>query len=180
MTYIKINDELDLVTTVAEPIFQGENLSKSFTFLVPEQVGDLSVASSLAYLVYIRADGHADIVYLKREKEKYNDDYYQYIISIPERVTRYPGEIVFWIEFYSGRASNPIVVKTGSCVANVIEAHSSGDRIDDNELSIIYQLHSKLVEATEGVSLSDNDVIVFSDTGETIEPSQDDDDIILF
>lgn len=163
MTYIKIDENLNLVTTVAEPIFQGENLSKSVTFLVPKTVGDLSVESSLAYLVYIRADGHADIVYLQRKDEMYDDDYYQYVVPIPERVTRYAGEILLWLEFYSGQASNPIIVKTGPDVMHVTEHHASGDRIDDRELTAIYQLHSKLVEATSDVSLSDNEIILFGD-----------------
>lgn len=179
MTYIKVDDNLDLVVTVAEPIFQGENLSKSVTFLVPKKVGELYAAAALAYLVYIRADGHADIVYLKRETEMYDDDYYQYIVTIPERVTRYAGEIVLWLEFYSGRASNPVIVKTGSTVMNVIEHHASADRIDDRELSIIYQLHSKLVEATDDIKLSDNEVILF-DENQQSPNIQTDPGIIIF
>lgn len=179
MTYIKVNDELDLVTTVAEPLFQGENMSKSVTFLVPKKIGELHTVASLAYLVYIRADGHADIVYLKRETEMYDDDYYQYVVPIPERVTRYAGEIVFWLEFYSGRASNPVIVKTGTNVMNVIEHHASGDRIDDRELSVIYQLHSKLVEATEDVRLSDNEVIIFDDNQSSVNTDAGD-GVIIF
>ena len=127
----------------------------------------------------MRADGHADIVYLDRETEMYDDDYYQYIVPIPERVTRYAGEIVFWLEFYSGRASNPVIVKTGSNVMNVIEHHASGDKIDDRELSIIYQLHSKLVEATEDIRLSDNEVLIFDDN-QSAGNTESGDGVIVF
>ena len=162
MTYIKIDDNLDLITTVAEPVYQGENFSKSVTFLVPEMVGDVNPLSSLAYLVYIRADGHPDIVYLEREEEKYNEDYYQYVVPIPEFVTRYPGEIVLWIEFYSGRASDPVILKTGTTVMHVTEHNSVLENtLGDNQVTALYQLSTKVVEIHDGVDVADNDVIIF-------------------
>lgn len=162
MTYIKIDDNLDLVTTVADPVYQGENFSKSVTFLVPEITGILNPLASLAYLVYIRADGHPDIVYLEREEEKYNEDYYQYIVPIPESVTRYPGEIVFWIEFYSGRASEPVVLKTGAEVMHITEHESVlENKLGDNQVTALYQLATKVVEIHDGVDVADNDVILF-------------------
>ena len=162
MTYIKIDDNLDLITTVAEPIYQGDNFSKAVTFLVPEIVGELNPLHSLAYLIYIRADGHPDIVYLEREEEKYNEDYYQYIVPIPEFVTRYPGEIVLWLEFYSGKASDPKVLKTGTNVMHVTEHISvSENKLGDNHLTALYQLSAQLAEAFGDVTLTDNEVILF-------------------
>lgn len=163
MIYIKMNDDMSLVTTVAEPIYQGENFSKKVSFLVPMMIGEepMDVKTTLAYLVYIRADGHPDIVYLEREEEMYNEDYYQYIVPIPETVTRYPGELVLWLEFYSGLASNPIVTRTGTNVMHIIEHPTVVDSLQDSQVTAIYQLSSKILDTEDDVTPTYNDVILF-------------------
>ena len=161
MTYVKVNDELDLAITEAEPIYQGENFSKSVTFIVPKIVSELDIKSTIAYLVYIRADGHPDIVYLEREEEDYNDDYYQYIVPIPETVTRYPGEIVFWLEFFAGLASNPTVLRTGTSGLHIIEHPTVTDSLTDSQVTAIYQLSARIIDTEDDVTPTYKDVILF-------------------
>ena len=161
MNYIKVNNDLTLTITEYEQIFQGENLSKSITFLVPKIVGELDIKSMIAYLVYIRADGHPDIVCLEREEEDYNDDYYQYIVPIQETVTRYPGEIVFWLEFFAGLASNPTVLRTGTSGLHIIEHPTVTDSLTDSQVTAIYQLSARILDTEDDVTPTYNDVILF-------------------
>lgn len=162
MTYIKIEDgSLDLIITAIEPIYQGENFSKSVTFLVPAELNGREMKSMLAYLIYIRADGHPDIVYLERDENMYNEDYYQYTISIPEVVTRYPGEVTFWIEFFTGLASNPVVLKTGASMIHILEHPTSADSLIDSQVSAIYQMSAKILDKEDDITPTQNDVILF-------------------
>lgn len=43
MIYIKLDDDLSLSITVNEPIRRGDNLSRTITYLVPKQVGEIDM-----------------------------------------------------------------------------------------------------------------------------------------
>ncbi len=75
MFYIKLNNTMDLVITVREPIYRGDHLNQKLTFLVPKQVGVIDMAAAAVYASYVRADSTADMDLLKRENELYNDTY---------------------------------------------------------------------------------------------------------
>ena len=161
MTYIKVNNDLTLTVTEAEVIYQGENLSKSVTFLVPKVLNDMEVRATIAYLIYIRADGHPNIALLEREEEDYNGDYHQYIVTLSEAVTRYPGEVTLWIEFFSGLASAPTILRTGPCGVRITEHPTVSDSITDSQIAAIYQLSTKILETEDDITPTYNDVILF-------------------
>ena len=66
MIYIKLDDSMNLVITVNEPIYRGDNLNQKIIYLIPLQVGEIDMLTATPYLSYIRADGVADIVRLER------------------------------------------------------------------------------------------------------------------
>lgn len=60
MFYIKLDENMDLVTTVREPLFRGDNLNRKLVYLIPLTVGDIDMLTAYVYLNYIRADGEPD------------------------------------------------------------------------------------------------------------------------
>lgn len=97
MIYIKLDESMNLVMTVNEPIYRGDNLNQKITYLIPLQVGEVDMLTATSYLSYIRADGVADIVRLERTEEKYKEAYYQYVFPVSCRLSRYPGEVCTWL-----------------------------------------------------------------------------------
>ena len=73
MIYIKLDESMNLVMTVNEPIYRGDNLNQKITYLIPLRVGEVDMLTATPYLSYIRADGVADIVRLERTEEKYKE-----------------------------------------------------------------------------------------------------------
>ena len=107
MIYIKLDDSMNLVITVNEPIYRGDNLNQKIIYLIPLQVGEIDMLTATPYLSYIRADGVADIVRLERQSEKYKEAYYQYVFPVSCRLTKFPGEVCSWLQIFSGTPSNP-------------------------------------------------------------------------
>lgn len=144
MFYIKLEDSMDLVITVREPLFRGDNLNRKIVYLIPLKVGDIDVLSASVYLNYIRADGVADVVILERMEEMYNESYYQYTFPINCKLTKYPGEVCTWIQFFAGTPSNPNIQKTGECVLQIQSSKNIDDYLCDHQLTAIYQLQKQI------------------------------------
>ena len=77
MFYIKLDENMDLVITVREPLFRGDNLNRKLVYLMPLTIGDIDMLTAYVYLNYIRADGVADVVVMERMEEMYNESYYR-------------------------------------------------------------------------------------------------------
>lgn len=43
MIYIKLDDSMNLVITVNEPIYRGDNLNQKIIYLIPLQVGEIDM-----------------------------------------------------------------------------------------------------------------------------------------
>lgn len=93
MLYIKLDDDMNLVITVNEPIYRGDNLSRKITYLIPTIVGEIDMLTASVFLNYIRADGVVDVVVLERSEEPYNESYLQYTFPVNCKLTKYPGEV---------------------------------------------------------------------------------------
>lgn len=148
MIYIKLDDSMNLVITVNEPIYRGDNLNQKIIYLIPLQVGEIDMLTATPYLSYIRADGVADIVRLERQNEKYKEAYYQYVFPVSCRLTKFPGEVCSWLQIFSGTTSNPTIAKSGECLLYVEESKNMDDYICDHQLSAIYEMQKK-TEDTE-------------------------------
>ena len=91
--YIKLDEGMNLVVTVNDAIYRGDNLNRKIIYLIPLTVGEIDILTAKVYLSYIRADGVPDIVILERMDEKYKESYYQYTLPVTCKLTKYPGEI---------------------------------------------------------------------------------------
>lgn len=151
MIYIKLDDSMNLVITVNEPIYRGDNLNQRIIYLIPLQVGDVDMLTATPYLSYIRADGVADIVRLERTEEKYKEAYYQYALPVSCRLSKYPGEICTWLQIFSGTPSNPTIAKSGECLLYVEDSKNMDDYICDHQLSAIYALQKQTETAENDV-----------------------------
>ena len=54
MIYIKLDDSMNLVITVNEPIYRGDNLNQKIIYLIPLQVGEIDMLTATPYLSCIR------------------------------------------------------------------------------------------------------------------------------
>lgn len=163
MFYIKLDENMDLVITVREPLFRGDNLNRKLVYLIPTMVGEIDMLTAYAYLNYIRADGVADVVVLERMEEMYNESYYQYTLPVTSKLTKYPGEVCTWMQIYTGTPSNPSIQKTGECMLQIQESKNMDDYLCDHQVTAIYQLQKQLEDGgTSGDSGDDA-----GDTGDT-------------
>lgn len=144
MFYIKLDDNMDLVITVREPIYRGDNLNQKIRYLLPFKVEDIDILTAYVYLNYIRADGTPDVVPLERLEDRYNESYYQFTFPVEHKFTRYAGEICTWLQIYTGDPSNPITAKSGECVIRVQDSKDIDDYIGDTVLTAIYKLHKEV------------------------------------
>lgn len=154
MFYIKLDDQNDLVITAREPIFRGDSLNHKIIFLIPHKVGELDILTSTIYLTYIRADETADVVLLERMEQDYNESYYQYTFPVDCAMTRYPGELVMFLQIFSGPYNNPSISKSGECYLQVMASTNMDEYISDRNLSLIDQMQRYMdskVEKTETV-----------------------------
>lgn len=154
MFYIKLDDQNDLVITTREPIFRGDNLNRKIIFLIPHKVGELDTLASTIYLTYIRADETADVVLLERMEQEYNESYYQYTFPVDCSMTRYPGQLIMFLQIFSGHYQNPSISKSGECYLQVMASTNMDEYISDRNLSLISQMRrymDKKVENTETV-----------------------------
>lgn len=149
MLYIKLDDDMNLVITVNEPIYRGDNLSRKITYLIPTMVGEIDMFTASVFLNYICADGVADVVVLERSDEPYNDSYLQYTFPVNCKLTKYPGEICTWMQIYTGTPSNPVIAKSGECMLQVQESKNMDDYLCDHQMTALYQLTHTMNTAIE-------------------------------
>ena len=149
--FIKLDADMNLIITVNEPIYRGDNLNQKIVYLIPLTVGEIDILTASVYLSYIRADGVADIVILERLEEKYRDAYYQYILPVTCKLTKYPGEVCTWLQFYSGTPSNPTIAKSGECLLFVQESKSMDQYLEDCHTTALYQLEKRMDDGFESV-----------------------------
>ena len=151
MIYIKLDESMNLVTTVYEPIYRGDHLNKKIVYLVPLQVGDIDVQTAVVYLSFVRADGEADIVMLDRQEDLHNETYFQYTLPVTCKLSKYAGEVLTWMQIYSGSASDPVVAKSGENVIRVLESKNMDDYIgdwrSDKVLTALYQMKKQTDDA---------------------------------
>lgn len=146
MTYITLNSGMDLIVTKRDTIYRGDNMADAITFLLPLKVGNLDTLSTTVFLSYIRADGTPDIVVLEPEDEMYDANHYKYVLPVTCKLSRYPGDVCMWLQFYSGDPDSPAIAKSGECTIKILNSKSMDDCLCDHQLSAIYQIKKQLDE----------------------------------
>ena len=142
--YIKLDEGMNLVVTVNDAIYRGDNLNRKIIYLIPLTVGEIDILTAKVYLSYIRADGVPDIVILERMDEKYKESYYQYTLPVTYKLTKYPGEICTWLQIYTGTPSNPTISKSGECMLYVQESKNMDECLCDHQVTALYQLQKAM------------------------------------
>ena len=148
MIYIKLDENRDLVMTVSEPIYLGDNLNQKIVYLIPLQVGEIDMKAAIPYLSYIRTDGVVDIVRLDKKEGTYKDAYYQYELPVSCKLSECPGDICTWMQIFAGTPSNPTIAKSGECVLHVNNSKNMDDYVCDHHLSAMYAMQ-KQIDAAE-------------------------------
>lgn len=176
MFYIKLDDEMNLVITINEPIYRGDNLNQKITYLVPLRVGNVDMLTATVYLNYIRSDGTPDVVMLDRQEEKYNESYFKYLLPVTCKLSKYAGEVCTWMQIYSGDVSNPTIAKSGECVLRVLESKDMDEYLGDRTVTALYQLKKQMENEFETVENSIDaliaekaDNIVFNEEDSTLQ-----------
>ena len=149
MTYIMLTDDMRLVVTKKDNIYRGDNMNKSIVFLLPRMIEDTNTADMTIFLSYIRPNGSPDIVMLERDHIMYNSEYYKYALPVTCKLSRYPGNIVMWLQFMAGDAQSPTISKSGECMVTVLQSKSLDNCFSDHQLMAIYQLKQKLDEVSD-------------------------------
>lgn len=151
MIYIKLDESMNLVITKKEPIYRGDHMNQKITYLIPTILGDTDILTATVYLSYIRADGTADIALLVREDEPYNERYYQYHLPITSNLSRYAGEIVTFLQVFSGPPRHPVIAKSSECILQVIDSRNMDEYVTDRHLRLIYEMQRHMEDKVEKV-----------------------------
>ena len=144
MTYIVLTNENELMITKSDMIYRGDNLSKSVVFLLPSKIGDISTEEITVFLSYIRPDGTPDMVLLERDSVMYNDNYYQFVMPVTCKLSRYPGDVCMWLQFCSGDGYSPSIAKSGECTIRIHNSKNLDDCFSDHQLTALYQIKKQL------------------------------------
>lgn len=150
MYYILLKEDKTLETTVYQPIYRGDHLNQKLTYLIPKTVDDIDVITAQIYLNFVRADGEPDVVMLERDEAMYKEEYYQYRVPVTCKLTRYPGEVITWLQIYTGPGMDPTVAKSGENIIQVLESKDMdtyiGDWRADKQLTALYQMKKEMDE----------------------------------
>lgn len=176
MIYIKLCDDMELTITVNQPIYRGDNLNQNIRYLVPLMVGNVDMLTATVYLNYIRSDGTPDVVMLERQEEKYNESYFQYILPVSSKVSRYAGEVCTWMQICSGPISNPVIAKSGECILRILESKDMDEYLGDRHVTALYQMQKKIDDgfssvngAIDALIAEKADNIIFNSEDSTIQ-----------
>lgn len=167
MTYIKLNSDMSLTVTSKETIYRGDNLSKHITFLIPTKLGDDKIPADTAtiFLSYVGSDGEPDMDILERSEAMYNPEYYQYEVPVTCKISRYPGQILMWLQICSGDSNQPVIAKSGECRVEIHRSKSMDDCMSDHQLTALYKLKKQVDMLVENDDSSDSDWDDMQDDG---------------
>ena len=166
MYYIKLDEDMSLITTVKEPIYRGDHLNRKITYLLPMKIGEIDPLASVVYLTFIRADGAPDIVMLDRQEDLYKGRFYQYTIPVTCKLSKYAGEVSTWMQIVAGPADDPIVSKSSVNIIQITESENLDDYVgdwrSDKVLTALYQFKKQtddsITEANEGIEKNATDI----------------------
>lgn len=119
-------------------------MNTSITFLLPTKVNNVDLATASVFLSYIRSDGEPDMVLLERDSANYNENYYQYVLPITCKLSRYPGQVCMWLQICDGNSNDPIIAKSGECFIRIHESKNMDDYLCDHQLTALYQMKKQM------------------------------------
>lgn len=117
MYVIKMDENRTLVTTVHEPIYQGDSNSVTIQFILPKLYGNVSISDCSVLLRYILPNGFKKTNEISLSSNQYNEDYLSYSLTLDSSFTDIAGDIECWISIIS--LNDNLVLKTGSAFIDV-------------------------------------------------------------
>lgn len=159
MIYIKLDESMNLYITKNRPIYRGDHINRTLTYLIPLKIGHIDMLRATVYLSYIRADGTADIDLLNRKDELYNESYYQFTLPVTSRMTRFAGPVTTFLTIYSGPGKKPIVAKSSECMLYIQASTNMDEYISDRNLGLIYDMQRHMERKVEKAEAALNERI---------------------
>lgn len=142
MYVIKMEDDKSLLCTIHAKIHQGEKHADTLVFVVPKSYDNVSLSECTMLMRYILPNGVGRSEELSLHPIPYNDNYYQYKLSVASRFTRVPGDITIWLTALN--FEDEVVLKTGEIVVEVIPSRRIDDYLSDEDVSQIDMLAERV------------------------------------
>lgn len=119
MYIIKMSNDKSLLTTISQPIYQGENNSNTIDFFIPYIYENRELNSAVVRLDYILPNGVSGFKILEKDVDEY-DNYTLYHLVITSDVTYLIGRVKFWLTLLNN--TNDMILKTSQNYFDVIES----------------------------------------------------------
>ena len=119
MYIIKMSNDKSLLTTISQPIYQGENNSNTIGFFIPYIYENRELNSAVVRLDYILPNGVSGFKILEKDVDEY-DNYTLYHLVITSDITYLIGRVKFWLTLLNN--TNDMILKTSQNYFDVIES----------------------------------------------------------
>lgn len=119
MYIIKMSNDKSLLTTISQPIYQGENNSNTIDFFIPYIYENRELNSAVVRLDYILPNGVSGFKILEKDVDEY-DNYTLYHLVITSDITYLIGRVKFWLTLLNN--TNDMILKTSQNYFDVIES----------------------------------------------------------
>lgn len=144
MFYVMLDRSMNLVVTMKEPIYRGDNLNQKLHYLVPKKVGDIDMIDATIYLNLILPNGIANIIKLDRKAESYNESYFEYVLPVDLSLSRIAGDIRTWMHICQNLKDETAVAKSGECILHILESGNIDQSVGDQTITALQQIQSEL------------------------------------
>ena len=143
MYVIKMENGRSLTTTICSTIYQGDRKLDTLVFVVPRTVEDVNIADCDVVLQYVMPNGEGRIEELEMYPIPYNQDYYQFKLSVSGRFTEQAGNIVLWLLVIDRHQG--VLFRTGTAEVKISE-HLDIDIEDSFPTGRLDDLEQKIME----------------------------------
>lgn len=144
MYVIKMEQDKSLVCTIHATIYQGEKHADTLVFIVPKTYDTVNIADCAMMMRYILPNGVGRSEQLSLYPLPYNDNYFQYKLSVKSRFTAIPGDITVWLTAINNNEEE--VLKSGETKITVTAAKNIDHYMDDDSISQLDILAEQIVK----------------------------------
>ena len=164
-----MSNDKSLLTTLSQPIYQGENNSNTIDLFIPTFYENRNLSSAIVRLDYILPNGVSGFKILNQDSDSY-DNYLLYHFIITSDITTLIGRVRFWLTLLDN--TNNMILKTSQNYFDVIESINITygiSQLDEVEKQIQELRDTK----ADSISISNHQVIQLKSNSQYIgEPIQ--------
>lgn len=169
MYIVKMSNDKSLLTTLSQPIYQGENNSNTIDFFIPTFYENRNLSPAIVRLDYILPNGVSGFKILNQDSDSY-DNYLLYHFIITSDITMLVGRVKFWLTLLDN--TNNMILKTSQNYFDVIESINITYGISQLD-EIEKQIQELRDTKADSISISNNQVIQLKSNSQHIgEPIQ--------